>query len=122
MGQGRGAHLVDHQGRLTAVFYHEIEPKPGTVARRPAVSQRLGPEGIVGDHRGCIPGGGARSGAVMIPVIAAGGAGSLQDLVDIVTEGHASAVAAASIFHFTDQSPIKAHPFMTQAGLDVRMA
>ena len=60
--------------------------------------------------------------AVMIPVIAAGGAGSLQDLVDIVTEGHASAVAAASIFHFTDQSPIKAHSFMKQAGLDVRMA
>ena len=58
----------------------------------------------------------------MIPVIAAGGAGSLQDLVDIVTEGHASAVAAASIFHFTDQSPIKAHSFMKQAGLDVRMA
>jgi cyclase len=60
--------------------------------------------------------------AVMIPVIAAGGAGSLQDLVDVVTEGHASAVAAASIFHFTDQSPIKAHSYMKQAGLDVRMA
>ena len=60
--------------------------------------------------------------AVMIPVIAAGGAGSLQDLVEVVTEGHASAVAAASIFHFTDQSPIKAHSYMKQAGLDVRMA
>jgi cyclase len=60
--------------------------------------------------------------AVMIPVIAAGGAGSLQDLVDVVKDGHASAVAAASIFHFTDQSPIKAHSFMKQAGLDVRMA
>jgi cyclase len=60
--------------------------------------------------------------AVMIPVIASGGAGSLQDLVDIVTEGHASAVAVASIFHFTDQSPIKAHSYMRQAGLDVRMA
>jgi cyclase len=62
------------------------------------------------------------SDAVMIPVIAAGGAGSLQDLVEVVNEGHASAVAAASIFHFTDQSPIKAHSFMRQAGLDVRMA
>jgi cyclase len=60
--------------------------------------------------------------AVAVPVIAAGGAGSLQDLVDVVVEGHASAVAAASIFHFTDQSPIKAHSFMKQAGLDVRMA
>jgi cyclase len=59
---------------------------------------------------------------VMIPVIAAGGAGSLQDLVDVVTDGHASAVAVASIFHFTDQSPIKAHSFMKQAGLDVRIA
>jgi cyclase len=60
--------------------------------------------------------------AVTIPVIAAGGAGTLQDLVDVVVDGHASAVAAASIFHFTDQSPIKAHSFMKQAGLDVRMA
>jgi cyclase len=59
---------------------------------------------------------------VSVPVIAAGGAGSLQDLVDVVAQGHASAVAAASIFHFTDQSPIKAHSFMKQAGLDVRMA
>ena len=60
--------------------------------------------------------------AVMIPVVAAGGAGTLQDLVDVVVDGHASAVAAASIFHFTDQSPIKAHSYMRQAGLDVRMA
>lgn len=60
--------------------------------------------------------------AVTVPIIAAGGAGSLQDLVDVVVVGHASAVAAASIFHFTDQSPIKAHSYMKQAGLDVRMA
>ena len=60
--------------------------------------------------------------SVNVPVIAAGGAGTLQDLVDGVTDGHASAVAAASIFHFTDQSVVKAHSFMLQAGLDVRMA
>lgn len=60
--------------------------------------------------------------AVGIPVIAAGGAGTLQDLVDVVADGHASAAAAATIFHFTDQSPVKAHSFMKQAGIDVRMA
>jgi len=62
------------------------------------------------------------SDAVDIPVIAAGGAGTLVDFVSAVSEGHASAVAAASIFHFTDQSVIKAHSYMKQAGLDVRMS
>jgi len=62
------------------------------------------------------------SDTVDIPVIAAGGAGSLSDLVDAVKIGHSSAVAAASIFHFTDQSVIKAHSFMKQAGLDVRLS
>jgi cyclase len=56
-----------------------------------------------------------------IPVIAAGGAGSLQDLARVIIEGHASAAAAASIFHFTDQSVIKAHSYMRQAGMDVRL-
>ncbi|MQF70538.1 imidazole glycerol phosphate synthase subunit HisF [SAR202 cluster bacterium AD-812-D07_MRT_10900m] len=60
--------------------------------------------------------------SVDIPVIAAGGAGTLADLVSAVETGHASAVAAASIFHFTDQSVIKAHSYMKQMGLDVRMA
>lgn len=60
------------------------------------------------------------SDVVKIPVIANGGVGTLQHLVDGVTQGHASAVAAASIFHFTDQSPIKAHAFMERAGLEVR--
>ena len=59
---------------------------------------------------------------VRIPVIASGGVGTLQDLVDGVVDGHASAVAAASIFHFTDQSVIKATSYMQQQGLDVRMA
>jgi cyclase len=62
------------------------------------------------------------SDAVNIPVIASGGVGTLEDLVTGVTEGHASAVAAASLFHFTDQSVIKAHSYMKQAGLDVRMS
>lgn len=59
--------------------------------------------------------------AVSIPVIAHGGAGTLQDLVDVVCKSKVSAVAAASIFHFTDQSPIKAGRFMKEAGLNVRM-
>ena len=59
--------------------------------------------------------------AVSIPVIAHGGAGTLQDLVDAVQKSKASAVAAASIFHFTDQSPIKARRFMKEAGLHVRI-
>ncbi|MBI2524602.1 MAG: imidazole glycerol phosphate synthase subunit HisF [Candidatus Rokubacteria bacterium] len=60
--------------------------------------------------------------AVPIPVIAAGGAGSLRDLVDAITLGRASAVSAASLFHFTDQSVIKARAYMRQAGVDVRIA
>lgn len=59
--------------------------------------------------------------AVHIPVIAHGGAGTVQDFVDGITEGHASAVAAASIFHFTDQSIYKGHSFMMHAGLPVRI-
>jgi len=58
--------------------------------------------------------------SVEVPVIASGGAGSLQDLVDGIVKGHASAVSAASIFHFTDQSIIKARTFMKESGLDVR--
>lgn len=57
---------------------------------------------------------------VSIPVIANGGVGTLQHLVEGITIGHASAVAASSIFHFTDQSPIKAKSFMKVAGIDVR--
>ena len=58
--------------------------------------------------------------AVNAPVIASGGVGSLQDLVDGITLGHASAVSCGSILHFTDQSVIKAKAYMKNAGLDVR--
>jgi cyclase len=60
------------------------------------------------------------SNAVKIPVIACGGAGTLQHLVEGIRIGNASAVAAASIFHFTDQNPIKARTYMMEAGIDVR--
>ncbi len=58
--------------------------------------------------------------AVTVPVIASGGAGSLQHLVDGIVDGGASAVAVGSLFHFTDQSPIKARAFMRVGGVDVR--
>jgi cyclase len=59
--------------------------------------------------------------AVRIPVIASGGAGSLADFADAILKGHASAVAAASIFQFTQVTPnnVKAH--MREAGIDVRL-
>ncbi len=59
--------------------------------------------------------------AVKIPVIANGGVGTLQHLVEGINIGHASAVCASSIFHFTDQSVIKARAYMKGAGLNMRM-
>ena len=58
--------------------------------------------------------------AVPIPVIASGGVGSLDHLVDGVTKGHASAVLAASIFHFGTYSIAAAKDHMRRAGLAVR--
>jgi cyclase len=58
--------------------------------------------------------------AVTIPVIANGGAGNSQHFVDAVVEGDASAVAASSLFHFTDQSPVAARIYMREKGLNVR--
>ena len=59
--------------------------------------------------------------AVPIPVIASGGAGTLDHLVDGVREGHASAVLAASIFHFGQHSIMEAKAHMAAAGVPVRM-
>ena len=58
--------------------------------------------------------------AVSVPVIASGGVGTLQHLVDGVTEGHASAVLAASIFHFGTYSIAEAHAALRAAGLPAR--
>lgn len=58
--------------------------------------------------------------AVPVPVIASGGVGTLQHLVDGVVEGHASAVLAASIFHFGTYTIGEARAAMTAAGLAVR--
>lgn len=58
--------------------------------------------------------------AVNIPVIASGGAGNYQHMIDAVKQSGASAVAAASIFHFTEQTPAGAKAAMAYAGIPVR--
>jgi cyclase len=58
--------------------------------------------------------------AVSVPVIASGGVGSLDHLVAGVTDGHASAVLAASIFHFGEHSVAEAHAALAGANLPVR--
>ncbi len=58
--------------------------------------------------------------AVSVPVIASGGVGNLDHLVAGVVEGHASAVLAASIFHFGEATVAEAHARLAAAGLPVR--
>jgi cyclase len=58
--------------------------------------------------------------AVSVPVIASGGVGNLDHLVAGVTEGHASAVLAASIFHFGKHSIAEAHAALRAAGISAR--
>lgn len=58
--------------------------------------------------------------AVRVPVVASGGVGSLEHLVEGVTRGHASAVLAASIFHFDQHSIAQAHAALRAAGLPAR--
>jgi len=62
----------------------------------------------------------AISDAVTVPVIASGGVGTLQHMVEGITEGHASAVLAASIFHFGEFSIAQVKQAMAEAGLPVR--
>ncbi len=59
--------------------------------------------------------------AVSIPVIASGGVGTLDHLVEGITEGHASAVLAASIFHFGTFTIGQAKAHMAAAGIPVRL-
>jgi len=58
--------------------------------------------------------------AVRIPVIASGGVGNLDHLVDGITQGHADAVLAASIFHFGEYTVAEAKQRMAAAGIEVR--
>lgn len=59
--------------------------------------------------------------AIKIPVIASGGVGELQHLVDGVKQGHAQAVLAASIFHFGQHTIEEAKLAMQQQGVEVRL-
>ena len=63
----------------------------------------------------------AVSEAVEVPVIASGGAGNLQHLVDVVEDGKASAVLAASIFHFGTYTIRQAKEALSEAGLPARL-
>ena len=59
--------------------------------------------------------------SVSVPVIASGGVGNLDHLVEGVLEGHASAVLAASIFHFGEFTIRQAKDHMVRAGLPMRL-
>jgi len=58
--------------------------------------------------------------AVNIPVIASGGAGNYNDMYQALDKGGASAVAAASIFHFTEQTPLEAKMHLAEKGIPIR--
>jgi cyclase len=59
--------------------------------------------------------------AVSVPVIASGGVGTLQHLVEGIRDGHATAVLAASIFHFGEHTVREAKTYMAAAGLPMRL-
>jgi cyclase len=63
----------------------------------------------------------AVSDAVDVPVIASGGVGNLQHLVEGIAEGHADAVLAASIFHYGEYTVRQAKEYMAQHGIEVRL-
>ncbi len=56
-----------------------------------------------------------------VPVIASGGAGNLDHLVEGIRDGHATAVLAASIFHFGEFTVREAKEYMAKVGLPVRL-
>ena len=58
---------------------------------------------------------------ISVPVIASGGVGTLDHMVEGIRDGHATAVLAASIFHFGEHSVREAKQYMAKAGLPVRM-
>lgn len=59
--------------------------------------------------------------AVSVPVIASGGAGTYAHLASAIIDGRASAVAAASMFHFTEQTPLEAKRYLRNRGINVRL-
>jgi imidazole glycerol-phosphate synthase subunit HisF len=63
----------------------------------------------------------AVSDALSVPVIASGGAGNYQHMLAGVREGNASALAAASMYHFTEQTPLEAKRYLHGQGVAVRL-
>ena len=59
--------------------------------------------------------------SVSVPVIASGGVGELEHLVEGIRDGHATAVLAASIFHFGEHTIREAKEYMARAGLPIRL-
>jgi len=59
--------------------------------------------------------------AVTVPVIASGGVGTLEHMVEGIRDGHATAVLAASIFHFGEHGVREAKAYMAKAGLPIRL-
>jgi cyclase len=59
--------------------------------------------------------------SVPVPVIASGGVGNLDHMVAGIRDGHATAVLAASIFHFGEYSVREAKTYMAKAGLPMRL-
>ena len=59
--------------------------------------------------------------AIPVPVIASGGVGNLDHMVEGIRDGHATAVLAASIFHFGEYSVRQAKEYMAKAGLPMRL-
>ena len=59
--------------------------------------------------------------AITVPVIASGGVGTLDHMVEGIRDGHATAVLAASIFHFGEHSVREAKDYMAKAGLPMRL-
>jgi cyclase len=63
----------------------------------------------------------AVSGAVSIPVIASGGAGSFEHFTDVFTHGRADAALAASVFHFSEHAVMDLKQFLHSRGVPVRL-
>ena len=59
--------------------------------------------------------------AVSVPVIASGGSGNYEHMRDVVLQGGAAAIAAASIYHFTEQTPREAKAYLQGYGIHVRL-
>jgi len=132
MSLDHGGHLthgakVNFSGKLFKAFQYGVKPDTGTIDYEQV-------ERLAQEHRPKMVVAGfsaysriidwarfrAIADAVPIPVIASGGVGTLADLVAGVRQGHASAVLAASIFHFGEVTMAQAKAALAAAGIPVR--